>query len=179
MSKQNSKKNNGFKTLLLLMGLGALIGCTKPSDPNQNNQNDTIPTDSIPTTPVTPVKPYDTIYWDIDANTSWPPPHDTVENRLKPGLKKLTMYIFSEDGIDRPVYCINRSPQALNKARKKLQSDIEMDSTLINLYGTLDVNQIGAPGYEPANTETGTIAWDDAQYLMRYGMNIVPRSKQY
>lgn len=174
---------NATFVLLILLVLGLMASCHK--DPTPQPQPQPTPTDSIPTTPTdtiptAPVKPYDTIYWDIDANTSWAPPHDTIENRLKPGLKKLTMYIFSEDGIDRPVYCINRSPQALNKARKKLQSDIEMDSTLINLYGTLDVNQIGAPGYEPTNTETGTIAWDDAQYLMRYGMNIVPRySKQH
>lgn len=175
MSKQN-RKNNGFKTLLLLMGLGALVGCTKPEDP----QPQPTPTDTIPTTPVTPVKPYDTIVWDLHIAYGWAPPQDTVRNHLKPGLKKLTLHIVDRDGVNGDdVYWINTTPQHLHKAREELQSDIEIDKTLINLYGSASVKAIGAPGYVPTNEEEGIIQYEDAQYLMQYGMNIVPRSKQH
>ena len=175
MNKQN-RKNNGFKTLLLLMGLGALVGCKKPPVPEPQPT----PTDSIPETPVTPVKPYDTIVWDLHTAPSWAPSHDTIRNHLKPGLKKLTLHIIDKTGANgHDLYWINSTPQHLHRAREELQSDIELDTTLINLYGSASVKVIGTPGYVPTNEEEGTIQYEDAQYLMQHGLRIVPRSKQH
>ena len=176
MSKQNSKKNNGFKTLLLLMGLGALIGCTKPEDP----QPQPAPTnDSTIVTPPESVKPYDTMYLRWKVYPDWTPYEDSVRNRLKPGVIQLTIHVYGENGIGCPINATNWSPSSFSKVRHGAQQIINVDSTRTKLDGLVDVNKIGPAGYEPTDEEDGTISWFDADYFRIHGLNIVPNSKQY
>ena len=179
MSKQ--KKNNGFKTLLLLMGLGALVGCTKPEDPNQN-QNNPPQNDSIPETPVTPVKPYDTIHYDWSTAQlyAFTPHRDTIRKHLaQPGLKQLTLHLFKKNEINQVLDRTTSTYRIIRISCDSIQSAIGMDSTKIKLYGTMKFKQIGEPGYMPADEEEGIIALEKAQYLMQHGMNIITNSKQH
>lgn len=178
MSKQDSK--NGFKTLLLLMGLGALIGCTKPEDPQPQPQPTPPQNDSIPTTPVTPVKPYDTIYLRIKSGVNWAQYVDTVRNRLKPGVILVTIHVYGENGIGRPINATSWDPPNLSALRDiALKPMIDVDTIRTNLDGLIGVKQIGPAGYEPGPYEYGTMPYDVAQYLMTHNLRIVPNSKQH
>ena len=177
MSKQ--KKNNGFKTLLLLMGLGALIGCTKPEDPQPQPQPTPPQNDSIPTTPVTPVKPYDTMCLRWKVYSDWTPYEDSVRNRLKPGVIQLTIHVYGENGIGRPINATNWLPGNFSKVQQGLQQVMSIDTMRTELDGLVGVNKIGPEGYEPDPFEYGTIPYDVAVYLMNHNLRIVPNSKQH
>lgn len=177
MNKQN-RKNNGFKTLLLLMGLGALVGCKKPPVPEPQPT----PTDTIPTTPVTPVKPYDTIHYDWSTAQlyAFTPHRDTIRKHLaQPGLEQLTLHLFASKQVNQVLNHTTSTYRIIRMSCDSIQSAIGMDSTKIKLYGTMKVKQIGEPGYIPADEEKGIIACKKAQYLMQHGMNIITNSKQH
>ena len=168
-----NKKNNGFKKLLLLIGLNSLLLAACQKDPTPTPQPQPTPTDSIPETPTEPIKKYDTIYWSSDLVGRAPPTDTVLKHLAKPGIEKVIIHLMDKNGVNLPVNCTNSLPSGLSTGCDKLREDIELDSLMVGLSGGWKVKKIAEPGIEPDNDERGTIAWDKAQYVMRHGLNII------
>ena len=148
-----NKKNNGFKKLLFLTGLGSLLMVACHKDPTPTPGPQPTPTDSIPETPVTPIKTHDTIYWNWDKEHTMAPHHDTVVKRLTPELERLIIYVHGNEGINRPMDGTNWGAIAWTLAWQELSQNISIDSLRIRLGGTFLVSNANV--VDPWSTEPG------------------------
>ena len=164
-----NKKNNGFKTLLLLIGLNSLLLAACHKDPTPQPQP--TPTDSIPETPATPIEPKnDTIFWNLTTNPTWGPSAEVVREHLnKPNTKNVVIHVYQnnlngEDGLGKPMDWTYYQPALIHLACEDwAQNAFAEDSVRTILYAMIEVTNVNAPGHGWEITEPGVTSADKAR----------------
>lgn len=137
-----NRKNNEFKKLLLLTGLGSLLMVACQKDPQP---------EPTPETPVTPVEPKnDTIFWNLTTNPTWGPSAEVVQEHLdKPNTKNVVIHMFSnQNGVGQPLNVVNYESALFDMARYDLiHNALAADSTRTILYVIFEVTNVNATGH--------------------------------
>lgn len=148
-------KLNHILTLAALMAIAT--ACKKDPTPESNPNH--------PTDTVSPLKRNDTLFVNLTTSHSFGPSPDTVRAHLnKPGVERVIIHLFRENGIGHPINCSHYSPGVFHKAREELQQDIDVDSTRVTLFIIFEVRNVNAPNHDWDQEQLGITSYDKAWF---------------